>query len=281
MAPTISIIAPGAMGAGLAARMTRAGARVLTLTSGRSAVTLGRARLAGMEAGGERDVCESEILLSIVPPGQAIALARQLAPFLRESASKPVFVDCNAVGPATVAEIAAVVEETGTPFVDGCIIGTPPGPDGPAPALFVSGERAAEVALLNDYGQDIRVMDAPVGAASTLKMSYAGITKGLTALASAMILAAERAGAAEALQEELSRSQKTLLDRFARTVPDMFPKAYRWVAEMEEIAAFLGEERPESQIYHGIAGLYRRLAEDHAGAGLETEALRAFVESGR
>ena len=281
MPPTISIFAPGNMGACLAARLVEHGARVLTLTQGRSPATLERARAAGMEAADEAAICASDIILSVVPPGEAVALARRLAPFIARAEPRPVFVDCNAVSPQTMQEIAAIIEEAGGICVDGSIIGTPPPPGGPAPVLYVSGPEAARVAVLNDYGLDIRVLDAPIGAASTLKMSYAGITKGLTALASAMILAAERAGAGEALHEELSRSQKMLLDRFARTVPDMFPKAYRWVAEMEEIAAFLGEDRPESQIYQGIAGLYQRIAEDHAGVGAETDTLRTFVETRR
>jgi 3-hydroxyisobutyrate dehydrogenase-like beta-hydroxyacid dehydrogenase len=281
MPPTISIVAPGNMGAGLAARLKEHGARVLTLTQGRSAATLDRARAAGMQAADEAGICASDIILSVVPPGEAVALARQLAPFIARAEAKPVFVDCNAVSPQTMQDIAQIIEEAGGTCVDGSIIGTPPLPGGPAPALYVSGPEAGRVAILGDHGMDIRVLDAPIGAASTLKMSYAGITKGLTALACTMILAAERAGAGEALHAELARSQKMLLDRFARTVPDMFPKAYRWVAEMEEIAAFLGEDRPESQIYQGIAGLYRRIAEDHAGVGLETETLKAFVETPR
>jgi L-threonate 2-dehydrogenase len=281
MAPTVSIIAPGNMGAGLAARLIEHGARVLTLTRGRSAVTRERARSAGMQAADEVGICASDIILSVVPPGEALALARQLAPFIARAEPKPVFVDCNAVSPQTMHGIAQIIEEAGGPCVDGSIIGTPPLAGGPAPALYVSGPEAGRVSILGDHGLDIRVLDAPIGAASTLKMSYAGITKGLTALASAMILAAERSGAGEALHAELARSQKMLLDRFSRTVPEMFPKAYRWVAEMEEIAAFLGEDRAESQIYQGIAGLYRRIAEDHAGTGLETETLDAFLKGPR
>lgn len=281
MAPTISIIAPGNMGAGLATRLVEHGARVLTLTQGRSAITQERARAAGMQATDEAEICASDIILSVVPPGEAVALARHLAHFIARAEQKPVFVDCNAVSPQTMHGIAQIFQEADGICVDGSIIGTPPLPGGPAPALYVSGPEAGRVAILGDHGMDIRVLDAPIGAASTLKMSYAGMTKGLTALASAMILAAERAGAGEALHAELARSQKMLLDRFARTVPDMFPKAYRWVAEMEEIAAFLGEDRPESQIFHGIAGLYQLIAEDHAGAGMKTGTLKSFVEPRR
>ena len=79
-------------------------------------------------------------------------------------------------------------------------------------------------------------------------MCYAGIGKGLTALASAMILAAERAGAGEALRAEMERSQKTLLNRLDGSIPDMFPKVYPLFCRMEEISSFLGTNRPESEI---------------------------------
>src|SRR3954451_12161861 len=89
------------------------------------------------------------------------------------------------------------------------------------------------------HGLDIRIVGGGMGAASALKMSYAGITKGLTALGAAMMLGAARAGVAEALYAELAASQPALLAWFTRQIPGMYQKAYRWVAEMEEIAEFL------------------------------------------
>lgn len=108
-------------------------------------------------------------------------------------------------------------------------------------------------------------------------MSYAGITKGLTALTAAMMLAAARAGAADALHRELAESQPELLARFTRNMPDMYPKAYRWVAEMEEIAEFAGEDAATRKIFEGVARLYERLAADVAGTNKETGALTALL----
>lgn len=273
----IAIIAPGNMGAGLAARARAAGLRVRTLLTGRSEATHSRAEAAGMEDASATEIAACPLILSVVPPGRARALAEELAPALAASGSKPLFVDCNAVSPDTVKEIGAIIEETGADFADAGIIGLPPRSDGPLPVIYVSGAHAGRVARLNERGLDIRVLDGPVGAASTLKMCYAGIGKGLTALASAMILAADRAGAGEALRTEMERSQKMLLNRLDGSIPDMFPKAYRWVAEMEEISAFLGPDRPESQIYRGMAGFYENLAADVAREGPEVEALKTFL----
>ncbi len=273
----IAIIAPGNMGAGLAARARAAGLRVRTLLAGRSDATHSRAEAAGMEDASAAEIAACPLILSVVPPGRARAFAEELAPALSASTSKPLFVDCNAVSPDTVKEIGAIIDETGADFADAGIIGLPPRSDGPLPVIYVSGAHAGRVARLNQGGLDIRVLDGPVGAASTLKMCYAGIGKGLTALASAMILAAERAGAGEALRAEMERSQKTLLNRLDGSIPDMFPKAYRWVAEMEEISGFLGTDRPESEIYRGMAGFYEQLAADVAEAGPEVEALKTFL----
>jgi 3-hydroxyisobutyrate dehydrogenase-like beta-hydroxyacid dehydrogenase len=205
-------------------------------------------------------VQEADIVLSIVPPGEALHLAERLAPALARADRKPTFVDCNAVAPATAVQIGGALAASGCRYVDGGIIGPPPG-DGLRTVLYVSGDSARDVLALNDAGLVVRALDGPIGAASALKMSYAGITKGLTAVGAAMMLGAERAGAAAALKRELGESQPQLLAYLSRHVPGMFPKAYRWVAEMEEIAAFLAADAAAPEIYAAMARLYARLAE--------------------
>jgi hypothetical protein len=79
-----------------------------------------------------------------------------------------------------------------------------------------------------------------------------------------MMLGASRSGVAAALRQELAESQPHLLAWLARQVPSMYPKAYRWVAEMDEIAAFSGGDVAAQQIYRGLARLYERLADGHA-----------------
>ena len=276
MKPIIAVISPGNMGAGIGGRLAEQGAEVRTLLSGRSAASAERARRARMAASQESDIAAAQFILSIVPPGDAVALAERLAPTLRAAASKPVYMDCNAVNPETAARIAAVVEATGCTFIDGGIIGGPPTPGGKGPALYVSGPEAPRASALIRHGLDIRVLESPIGAASALKMSYAGITKGFTALGAAMALAATCAGAAEALHRELADSQPALLDWLTRQVPRMYPKAYRWVAEMEEIAGFIGAPDAGAPMLDGAARLYQRIANDAEGEQHDTGALSAF-----
>ncbi|MBO0709693.1 MAG: NAD(P)-dependent oxidoreductase [Acetobacteraceae bacterium] len=278
MKPIFAVISPGAMGAGIGGRLAERGAEVRTWLAGRSADSAARARDANMIAVEPARIAEASIILSIIPPGTALALAERLTPALSDAAVKPVFVDCNAVSPGTVTRIAAAVGRTGCPFVDGGIIGGPPTP-GKAPALYVSGPHAASVATLKDYGLDIRVMDREIGAASALKMSYAGITKGLTALGSVMALAAAHGGVAEELHRELADSQPALLNWLSRQVPRMYSKAYRWVAEMDEIADYIGDRDAGSRILEGAARFYHRIAADMDGERRETGRLTAFFET--
>ena len=261
MSQTIAIIAPGEMGSAVGRRLAEHGARVVTVLAGRSPASIARAERAGFAAlaGLEQLAQAADVILSIVPPGAALGLAEQWAPVLARAAKKPLYVDCNAVSPETATRIGGVLARAGAPYVDAGIIGPPPSASART-VLYAAGEAAPRLARLNELGLQLRVLDAPIGAASALKMSYAGITKGLTGIGAAMMLGATRSGADAALAQELAESQPQLLAWLARQVPSMYPKAYRWVAEMEEIAAFAAADGAAPQIYQGLARLYQRLA---------------------
>jgi 3-hydroxyisobutyrate dehydrogenase-like beta-hydroxyacid dehydrogenase len=277
MIPTVAIIAPGNMGAGIGRRLSENQVTVLTSLAGRSAESVKRAREAGMQAAEDRAVAEADFLMSIIPPGEALALAQRLAPVLSAANSKPVYVECNAVSPATMLRIADVVTATGCPFVGAGIIGPPPKPGSRNTKIYASGAGAKDLAVLNDYGLIVRVLEGPLTAASALKMSYAGITKGVTALGATMMLAAARGGSAAALKAELAESRPDLLRYLSNQVPSMYSKAYRWVAELDEIASFIGEDHPEHDMLTAAARLYERIAEDYEGEKKETGALDDFL----
>jgi L-threonate 2-dehydrogenase len=261
-APTVAVVAPGNMGAGVGRRLTENKVTVLTSIAGRSEESAKRAREAGMQPVEDRTLAEADFLLSIIPPGDALGLAKRLAPVLTAANTKPVYVDCNAVSPPTVLKIAEEIAATGCPFVGAGIIGPPPKPGSTNTKIYASGPAAADFARLNDYGLIVRVLNGPVTAASALKMSYAGITKGFTALGTAMMLAATRGGSADALRVELAESRPDLLRYLSNQVPSMYSKAYRWVAELDEIASFVGDERAEHEMLAAAARLYERIADD-------------------
>jgi 3-hydroxyisobutyrate dehydrogenase-like beta-hydroxyacid dehydrogenase len=238
---------------------------------------------AGLEVIDDHDrlVGEADFILSIVPPGVAGEVAQRFREPLSRARIKPVFAECNAIAPATVRRIADLLAPTGCRFVDAGIIGGPP-PAGvenasKGPRIYASGENAGLLERLRRYGLDIAVIDGPVGAASGLKLAYAGITKGITALGAAMIARAARDGLADALRNELGRSQPDILARLQRFIPTMFAKAGRWVAELEQIAEFIGGEQDGATIYMGAARLYEQIAAEFE-APASSERLTALSE---
>jgi len=277
MAPVVTVIAPGAMGAAVGKRLVDNGLKVLTSLKGRSQETQARAKQAGIAGASDEEIAASDFILSILPPGDALSLAQHFAPVLKSSNSKPVYVDCNAINPVTVDKVAAAIAPTDCPFVDAGIIGSPPKPGDAGPRFYASGPAAQRFATLRDYGLDIRVLNGALSAASALKMSYAGITKGTQAIGAAMMLAATRAGSSDALFAELSSSQKEMFAWFKRGLAQMPPKAYRWVAEMHEIAGFVAEDPAAHELYEGAAHFYERIAEDFDGGKEDVTALGDFL----
>lgn len=261
---TVAIVGAGEMGAAVGGRLRESGARVLTSLAGRSAESVARVRNAGLEVVYDDDslVRDASFVLSIVPPGVAVEVAERLRGPLSRSQAKPAFVECNAISPATCRRIRDL--SGAVTFIDAGIIGGPPiaGTQDPAkgPRFYASGSDAHLLKRVASFGLDISILDGPVGAASALKLSYAGLTKGFTALCATMLGAAEREGLADALRTELARSQPSFLARMDRAVPDMRPKAYRWVAEMRQIAEFVGNPDDGATIYEGAALLYQRIA---------------------
>jgi len=263
---TVAIVGAGEMGAAVGRRLREAGARVVTSLTGRSAESVARVRNAGLEVVNDDDsmLRGASFVLSIVPPGVAVEVAGRLRGPFGRARTKPVFVECNAISPTTCRRIHGLLEET--TFIDAGIIGGPPvaGTQDPAkgPRFYASGRDAYLLTRLASFGLDISILDGPVGAASGLKLSYAGLTKGFTALCATMLGAAEREGLADALRTELARSQQSFLARLDRAVPAMRPKAYRWVAEMRQIAEFVGAADDGATIYEGAALLYQRIADE-------------------
>jgi putative dehydrogenase len=288
MTPVVALIAPGMMGAAVGKRLVDNGIKVLTSLDGRSQETAARAKNAGMVAASDEEVASADFILSILPPGDALSLAERFVPALSASNSKPVYVDCNAINPATVERVAAAIAPTECPFVDAGIIGQPPAPNLPprtaegkagvtGPRFYASGMAAPRFATLRDYGLDVRVLDGALSAASALKMSYAGITKGTQAIGAAMMLAATRAGSADELFKELEFSQKELFPWLQRQLALMPQKAYRWVAEMHEIAGFVGADPTAHELYEGAAHFYERIAEDFEADKKDVSALAEFL----
>jgi 3-hydroxyisobutyrate dehydrogenase-like beta-hydroxyacid dehydrogenase len=259
MAATIGLLHPGDMGAVVGACARAAGQRVLWASAGRSGETRRRAAAAGLEDAGTvaAVIAASEVVLSICPPHAALDLAREVA----AQRFSGLFVDGNAVAPATAREIGAVVEEGGATFVDGGIIGPPPRAAG-STRLYLSGREAKRAVALFEGSalEAIMVNDVP-GAASALKMAYAAFTKGTSALLMGVRALAASEGVDDALLAEWQRSQPDLPRRSEAAARDNARKAWRFVGEMEEIAATFEAAGLPGGFHRACGEIYRRLAD--------------------
>ena len=254
----IGVLHPGEMGSVVAARAKEAGNRVLWTSAGRREETRRRAEAAGLEdAGSLRDLTSaSDVILSVCPPEAALDLARDVA----ATGFDRIYVDGNAVSPATARAIARVIEGAGATFVDGGIIGPPPRKPGTT-RLYVSGAGAPQVkALFGDAALAVTVLDAPAGAASAVKMAYASWTKGTSALILSVRALAAIEGVEDALLAEWRISQPQLLKRAEDAASGSAPKAWRFVGEMEEIAATFAAAGLPDGFHRAAAEVWRRLS---------------------
>jgi 3-hydroxyisobutyrate dehydrogenase-like beta-hydroxyacid dehydrogenase len=252
---------PGDMGHAVGRVLHEHGHRVLTCLAGRSARTRGLAEAAGLEDAGDLAslVGEADMILSILPPASALPQAQDVAKAIGEAGSTPVYVDCNAISPTLTKEVGAVIEGAGAPYIDGGIIGLAPGKGAP-PRFYVSGADTAPMEALNGKGIEVLPLEGGIGAASGMKMCYAGLTKGKWTLQTAVLLTAERLGLSEALGEEFSHSQQGELEAMRRMVPRLPADSERWIGEMEEIAATFADAGVPSGFHEGAAEIFRLLA---------------------
>jgi len=263
---TVALISPGDMGQAVGTLLARGGERVVVCLAGRSDRTRALTRAAGFIEVPSLDalVRESELLLSIVPPAQAVAVARDVAAALSATHARLTYVDCNAIAPRTAREVAAVIAPTGSGFVDAGIVGGPPR-DAPSPRFYASGPDRARFGALRDAGLDVRLLGEEVGEASAVKMCYAALTKGTTAIATELLVAARKLGVYDTLVAELRDSQATQAKRMGDAVPAMPGKAHRWIAEMEEIARTFEDVGLTPLIFQGAAEMYRLTAGSEIG----------------
>ena len=249
----IGVLHPGAMGAAIGRELRDAGHEVLWASESRSPETADRAAAAGLrDAGSVVDLARaSDLVLSVCPPHAAAGVAAQVAGHARR------FVDANAISPATAREVA---ETVGAHAIDGGIVGPPPR-DGAVTSLLLSGTGADEVAaLFAGTRVRARVVGVEIGAASAAKMAYAGWTKGSAALLLAVRALARAEGVEEALLAEWAITHPYLPEASERAARGAAGKSWRWIGEMEEIAASMEAAGLPGGFHLAAAAIYERLA---------------------
>jgi 3-hydroxyisobutyrate dehydrogenase-like beta-hydroxyacid dehydrogenase len=204
-------------------------------------------------------VTQADMILSILPPASALGQAKAVAAAMAETGSMPVYVDCNAVSPQTVLEVGNAITTAGAAFIDAGIIGLAPG-KGATSRFYVSGHDLEPMTSLNGKGIAVIRVGSEIGRASSLKMAYAGLTKGTWTLQTAVLLAAQQLGVLRELLDELRFSQADVLSLMQSRIPRLPADSGRWVGEMEEIAATFAGAGVPSGFHKGAAEIFRVLS---------------------
>ena len=262
---TVAILSPGDMGHAIGRVLRRSGLDTITYLAGRSERTRALAAQASIRDVPtlEQLVVEADLILSILVPAEAVANAERVAQALGTTGAHPAYADCNAIAPATMQQIATIISNAGGACIDAGIIGGPPR-EGYAPRIYASGPHEHLLAELDGRGIEVRTLGGAIGRASGLKMCYAALTKGTAALQAALLTAAEALGLSAELQVELQESQPQAW-RGMQSLTGVPAKAFRWVGEMEEIAATFASVGVTPRLHLGAADVFRMIAESPVG----------------
>jgi 3-hydroxyisobutyrate dehydrogenase-like beta-hydroxyacid dehydrogenase len=271
----IGVLHPGEMGAAVGACLTQRELTVLWASAGRSPDTGARAAAAVMRDVGTASemAVQADVILSVCPPHAALEVARSVAGF------GGIYVDANAVSPATTREVAGIVTAGGASYVDGGIIGAPPRSPGDS-RLYLSGARAGEISgLFADTPLDAQVIGDGIGQASAVKMAYAAWTKGTAALILAIRALAHAEGVEQSLIAEWQQSQPALTARPHAAARSALEKGWRWIAEMEEIAATMAAHDLPPGFHQAAAAIYTRVPHTSAESQPDEPSLTTVINA--
>jgi 3-hydroxyisobutyrate dehydrogenase-like beta-hydroxyacid dehydrogenase len=260
----IGLLHPGDMGAGIGQCLAARGHEVLWASAGRGPDTAARAAAAGLADAGTVAAlaARAQIIISVCPPHAALDVAWAVHGFAG------LYVDANAISPGTAREVARLICESGGRYVDGGIIGPPPG-SARRSRLYLSGSDPGDTgvvaALFDGTPMETRMVGGSATAASAVKMAYAAWTKGSAALLLEIRALAREQGVEDALLAEWAESQPALEARSAAAARSAATKGWRWVGEMEEIAATMSGAGLPDGFHQAAAEIYRRSPRGAAG----------------
>lgn len=271
---SIGLLHPGEMGAGIGGVLVDAGFTVYWVASGRRPTSARRAASAGLvDAGSLESLLDRcELVLSICPPSAALDVATGVSGF------PGLYLDANAISPSTAMAVASVIESGGGRYVDGGIIGTPPSPTNRT-SLCLSGLIAHEVqAVFAGTAIEAQVISELPTAASALKMCFAAWTKGTTALLLGIRALAIAEGVEAPLLAQWQRWMPELEARALSAGHQAATKGWRWVGEMEEIAATFEAAGLPGGFHHAAAQVFARPDRDELAAA-DASTLRTVLEA--
>jgi 3-hydroxyisobutyrate dehydrogenase-like beta-hydroxyacid dehydrogenase len=239
---------------------------VLTCLAGRSDRTRQLSEQAGITDVSSINelVAQSDILMSVTVSEAVPGLCQEISEAARVTGTDLLFAECNAIAPELSRDMESVLKSGGARYVDASIIGGPPR-NGSSPRIYASGDNVAEFLQLRDFGLDVRDLGDQLGRASGIKMCYAAMTKGTTALHAELLIAAEKLGLTDEVMAEFLNTQPAVVERMKGWIPGMPAKSRRWVSEMEEIEKTFSDLGLTPNIFKGVADVYRMIGETALG----------------
>ena len=263
---TVAILSPGDMGHAVGQLLREHELKVVTCLTGRSQRTKDLAELAGIADVPDLNdmVAQSQIILSISVSEMVPSICQQVADAIKATNANVLFAECNAISPQLSRQMEPIITEAGGRYIDASIVGGPP-LNGSSPRFYASGDNTAEFEGLANSGLDVRTAGTEVGQASGIKMCYAAMTKGSSALYSELLMAAEMMGLSDFVKAEFQSSQPAVLQRMERGLPGVPAKARRWVSEMEEIMDTFEHLGLTPHLFQGVADMYRMIGSTSMG----------------
>ena len=262
---TVAILSPGDMGSNVGRALRENGLDVITSLDGRSARTRELSEAAGIADVSPLSAMleRADVVLSVLVPERAVEVAQQVADWIQKSGKPLAFADCNPVAPATALQMATIIDSAGGRYIDAGIIGSPPG-RGEPPRFYASGPNESILAQLDGRGIAVPTMGGDNGRASAIKMCYASLSKGAMSLYTNALVAAWNLGIFDEFVAEMEFSQQAVLSNM-QGVNGLGAKAFRWVEEMEQIAAAFGAAGATPLMHKGAADTYAMIEQSAIG----------------
>lgn len=254
----IGFLHPGAMGVSLAAGAIAGGHQACWVGAGRSDATRARAQQHGLtELVSLGTMCEQcNLIVSICPP----AAADEVADAVIANNFRGLYLDANAISPMRARSIADRIFKGDACYIDGGVIGGPAWTKDET-VLYLSGSRAESAASYFKGGPlATRVIGTKSDQASALKMCYAALTKGSTALLCAVLAAAHTLGVKDELQRQWELDEPGSVERASSRARRVTAKAWRFEGEMHEIADTLAAAGLPEGFHESAAEVFRRMA---------------------
>jgi len=261
----IGLIGMGDMGHNVAKYLTKSDFKIVTNLDHRSKKSFDTAKSLNIEILELNEfVNRSNIIISIIPPSAAYETAKIISDYSKKLSKPITYIDANAISPKSTLLIENEFYNSSfksSKYIDGSIIGGPPNKSY-KPRLYVSGKYAKEVLHLKSLAFDIINLGNVTQLASSIKMCYASLTKGTSALLLSLILLADKLEVLNYLSEELEYSQKDTFDKIINSFPSISNKSDRWIGEMEEIASTYVDKELNPGVFDNASYIYRLLSKD-------------------